>query len=160
MSANTPSPSETSAHEFAPVSGQCAEVDRQLECPNAEHHADQAAHDEIYCPYFQHAVELIGRRWTGVVLAALSHAPMRYSHLRAQIPGLSDRLLTERLTELEAEGLVDRTNPVGSPLYQLTTLGLELIPVIEAIQTFAHASAVRMGELERPGRRHDTKPQR
>ena len=130
-------------------------------CGDATHsdgiHNDATIHDEIYCPYFQHAVELIGRRWTGVVLAALSHSPMRYSHLRAQIPGLSDRLLTERLTELEAEGIVDRTNPVGSPLYQLTPFGRELIPVIEAIQTFAHASAVRMGALERPGRRHDTK---
>jgi DNA-binding HxlR family transcriptional regulator len=115
---------------------------------------------EMYCPYFHHAVELIGRRWTGVVLAALSQAPMRYSHLRSQIPGLSDRLLTERLTELEAEGIVDRTNPVGSPLYQLTPFGRELIPVIDAIKTFAHASAVRMGELERPGRRHDAKPNR
>ena len=115
-------------------------------------------HEETYCPYFHHAVELIGRRWTGVVLAALSHEPMRYSHLRSQIPGLSDRLLTERLTELEAEGIVGRTNPVGAPVYQLTPFGRELMPVIEAIRTFAHASAVRMGELERPGRRHDVRP--
>ncbi len=134
-----------------------AEADRHT---GADRHCDVTIHDEIYCPYFHHAVELIGRRWTGVVLAALSHSPMRYSHLRGQIPGLSDRLLTERLTELEAEGIVDRTNPVGSPLYQLTPFGRELIPVIEAIQTFAHASAVRMGELERPGRRHDAKPHR
>ena len=82
---------------------------------------------------------------------------MRYSHLRQQIPGLSDRLLTERLTELEAEGLVDRINTDGSPLYQLSSFGKELLPVMEAIQTFAHASAVRLGELQRPGRRHDAK---
>ena len=118
---------------------------------------DAGRNEETYCPYFHHAVELIGRRWTGVVLLALSRAPMRYSHLRQQIPGLSDRLLTERLTELEAEGLVDRINADGSPLYQLSSFGTELLPVMEAIQTFAHASAVRLGELQRPGRRHDAK---
>lgn len=112
---------------------------------------------EIYCPYFHHTIELIGRRWTGVVLLALSRSPMRYSRLREQIPGLSDRLLTERLSELEAEGIVDRTNPVGSPLYCLSSFGRELIPVIEAIQTFAHASALRTRELDRPGRRHDVR---
>ena len=128
------------------------------ESPGANPKSDETCiQPEIYCPYFHHAVELIGRRWTGVVLLALSRSPMRYSRLREQIPGLSDRLLTERLSELEAEGIVDRTNPVGSPLYGLSSFGRELIPVIEAIQTFAHASALRTGELDRPGRRHDVK---
>ena len=148
------------------------EEPHRAESPGLHHHGDDRAGEagrinpksdetciqpEIYCPYFHHAVELIGRRWTGVVLLALSRSPMRYSRLREQIPGLSDRLLTERLSELEAEGIVDRTNPVGSPLYCLSSFGRELVPVIEAIQTFAHVSARRTGELDRPGRRHDVK---
>jgi DNA-binding HxlR family transcriptional regulator len=114
---------------------------------------------ETYCPYFHHVVELIGRRWTGVVIMALAQAPRRYSRLRQQIPGLSDRLLTERLTELESEGIVERIDQDGTAVYRLSPFGEQLIPIMEAIQTFAHASADRMGTLERPGRRHEERSQ-
>ena len=58
-----------------------------------------------FCPYFHEAVELIGKRWTGVILRELMHGSVRFSDLRAAVPGLSDRLLSERLKELEAAGV-------------------------------------------------------
>ncbi len=106
-----------------------------------------------YCPYFHHIVELVGRRWTGVILAALASTPMRFSRLREQIPGLSDRLLTERLAELEAEGLVERTGAGTCVFFQLSERGEGLRPVIAAFETFARATAPEMHCGERPGRR-------
>ena len=61
-----------------------------------------------FCPNFHHAVEVIGRRWTGAILRAMLAGTERFSDLAATVPGLSDRLLSERLKELEAEGIVTR----------------------------------------------------
>ncbi len=61
-----------------------------------------------YSAPFQRAIELIGKRWTGAVVKALLPAPARFNQLLAGIPGISDRVLTERLRELETEGIVER----------------------------------------------------
>jgi DNA-binding HxlR family transcriptional regulator len=93
-----------------------------------------------YCPRYQHAVELIGRRWTGPVLRVLINGPHRFNELLAAVPGLSDRLLTERLKELEMEGLVSRRVLSGPPVrveYELTQQGHELQPVVSAIAQWA-----------------------
>jgi len=94
-----------------------------------------------FCPFYQHAVELIGRRWTGAILRAQLSGATRFGDLAAAIPGLSDRLLSERLKELEAEGLVRRevfpTTPVRIE-YQLTDKGRALAAVVAAISTWAH----------------------
>ncbi len=93
-----------------------------------------------FCPKFHHAVELIGRRWTGAILRALLSGATRYSDITAAIPGLSDRLLSERLRELEAEGIVVRTVIPEMPVrieYQLTEKGQRLLPVLEAISLWA-----------------------
>ena len=58
-----------------------------------------------YCPVFQGAVELIGRRWSGAIIRSMLAGKVRFSDILGQIPGLSDRLLSERLRELEAEGI-------------------------------------------------------
>ena len=63
---------------------------------------------EPFCPYFHHAVELIGRRWTGAIVRALQSGLSRFTEMTEVIPGLSDRMLSERLKELEAEGIVER----------------------------------------------------
>jgi DNA-binding HxlR family transcriptional regulator len=93
------------------------------------------------CPRYHHAVELIGRRWTGAVVRLLTERePQRFTEILAQVPGLSDRLLTERLRELENEGLVERTVITGPPVrveYSLTTKGRELEPVVLAIAGWA-----------------------
>lgn len=96
---------------------------------------------EAFCPYFHRAVELIGRRWAGVILMAMMSGVERFSDLVSAIPGLSDRMLSERLKELEAEGLVERVVIPEMPVrveYHLTEKGRALGGVMEAITTWAH----------------------
>src|SRR5438067_13774036 len=61
------------------------------------------------CPLYHEAVELVGRRWTGAILRVLMDGPLRFSEIAQAIPELSDRLLSERMKELEARGMVRRT---------------------------------------------------
>ena len=94
------------------------------------------------CPRFHHAVELIGRRWTGAILQALLAGATRYSDIAQSIPGLSDRLLSERLRELEAEGIVTRTVIPDMPVrieYHLTEKGESLGPVLTSVSTWAES---------------------
>lgn len=92
-----------------------------------------------YCPSFHQTVELLGRRWNGVILHALMAQAERFGEIRAVIPGLSDRLLTERLRELEREGFLSRVRPCTStaPRYVLTAKGQSLRPVLDAISSWA-----------------------
>jgi DNA-binding HxlR family transcriptional regulator len=93
-----------------------------------------------FCPRFHRAVELIGRRWTGAILRALMTGPQRFNELLGIVPGLSDRLLSERLRELEAEGLVRRDVESGPPVsvhYRLTASGRALQPVIDGLGAWA-----------------------
>ncbi len=92
------------------------------------------------CPHFHHAIELIGKRWTGAIVFALTERPMRYAELGKAVPGLSDRLLSQRLRELEEEGLVERQVEAGSPVrvtYSLTEAGQELDPALRELKTWA-----------------------
>ena len=92
------------------------------------------------CPHFHHAIELIGKRWTGAIVCALTERPMRYAELRKAVPGLSDRLLSQRLRELEEEGLVERQVEAGTPvrvIYSLTDAGQELDPVLSELKAWA-----------------------
>jgi DNA-binding HxlR family transcriptional regulator len=92
------------------------------------------------CPHFHAAIELIGRRWTGAILIALTDGPLRFGELGKAVPGLSDRLLSRRLRELEEEGLVDRTVEPDAPVrvtYELTTKGAELRPAINEVRDWA-----------------------
>src|ERR1700686_2535249 len=84
-----------------------------------------------FCPRFHRAVELIGRRWTGAIVRVLIGGPQRFNELLNTVPGLSDRLLSERLRELEGEGLVRREVDPGPPVcvtYHLTQSGSSLEP--------------------------------
>ena len=93
-----------------------------------------------FCPAYHHAIELIGRRWTGAILRALLSGEARFSDIAQVVPGLSDRLLSERLKELEAEGIVMRTVVPSTPVrvdYALTTKGQALSEVILAVSTWA-----------------------
>ena len=65
------------------------------------------------CPHFHAAIELIGKRWTGAIVCALTEGPLRFGELAKAVPGLSDRLLSQRLRELEEEGLVEREVEAG-----------------------------------------------
>ena len=96
----------------------------------------------IYCEHYQAVIELIGRRWMGAILRVLmSDGPRRFNELLAAIPGLSDRLLTERLRELTEQGIVERVPaPDISPIaiqYRLTDSGRDLETVVRAISVWA-----------------------
>jgi len=103
---------------------------------------DQAAgaNGNGVCPHFHAAIELIGKRWTGAILCALTDGPLRFGELVKAVPGLSDRLLSQRLRELEEEGLVEREVEAGTPVrvtYSLTEKGAELDPAISALKAWA-----------------------
>src|ERR1700686_2415799 len=90
------------------------------------------------CPLYHEAVELVGRRWTGAILQVLMDGPMRFSEIAQSIPELSDRLLSERMKELEARGMVKRTVISGPPLrvlYELSKMGHELEPALAELQS-------------------------
>jgi DNA-binding HxlR family transcriptional regulator len=93
------------------------------------------------CPFYHEAVELIGRRWTGAIVAVLlDHGPLRFSEIAQAVPELSDRLLSERMKELEARGLVARHVEPGPPVrvtYELTAMGHELQPALDELRSWA-----------------------
>lgn len=93
-----------------------------------------------FCPQFHRAVELIGRRWTGAILRAMMSGARRFSDIANAVPGLSDRLLAERLRELELEGIVTRTVIPDMPVrveYCLTEKGSSLEQVLASIGDWA-----------------------
>jgi DNA-binding HxlR family transcriptional regulator len=97
-------------------------------------------HFSAFCPRFHHAVELIGRRWTGAIIRAMLSGVCRFSDLTQAVPGLSDRMLSERLKELEAEGIVERTVFAETPVrieYQITEKGRALSEVVQSIGEWA-----------------------
>jgi DNA-binding HxlR family transcriptional regulator len=92
------------------------------------------------CPLYHEAVELVGRRWTGAIIRVLMDGPMRFSEVAQSVPELSDRLLSERMKELEARGIVERTVHAGPPVrveYALSTMGVELGPALFELQRWA-----------------------
>jgi DNA-binding HxlR family transcriptional regulator len=97
-------------------------------------------HSGALCGRYHAAVELIGRRWSGAVVHLLLKAPARYAELRAAIPDITDRMLSERLRELEDEGIVARTVIPDTPVrveYSLTPKGLGLGPALAALGQWA-----------------------
>ena len=93
-----------------------------------------------FCPVYHRAIEIIGRRWTGAVVRALLSGDRRFCQIRSTIPGLSDRLLSERLKELESEGIVDRLVLDGNPprvQYLLTQKGMALEPALDSLKSWA-----------------------
>jgi len=99
-----------------------------------------AAGESKVCSRFHHAVELIGRRWSGAIISVMLGGPQCFNEMLAAVPGLSDRLLTERLRELESEGIVRRTVLPGPPVrvsYDLTEAGKSLKPVVESLGRWA-----------------------
>jgi DNA-binding HxlR family transcriptional regulator len=92
------------------------------------------------CPKFHKTIELVGKRWTGAIVQQLMDGPRRFTALRGAVPGLHDRLLSERLKELEAEGMVTRRVYPETPVhieYALTEKGRALEKVFAEIQRWA-----------------------
>jgi DNA-binding HxlR family transcriptional regulator len=93
------------------------------------------------CPLYHEAVELIGRRWTGAIVAVLLEGGrMRFSAIGQAVPEMSDRLLSERMKELEARGVVRRSveaEPTARVVYELTPMGRSLQPALDELKSWA-----------------------
>jgi len=88
-----------------------------------------------YCPV-AHALDVVGERWSLLVVRELSHGPLRYTDLLARLPGCSTNVLAARLRELEANGVVRREKlppPAASTVYTLTACGEQLRPVLASL---------------------------
>ena len=97
-------------------------------------------HIPALCPRFHQASELIGRRWTGAIIFVLLRSRCRFATLRAAIPDITDRMLSDRLQELEQEAIVERTVIPETPVrveYSLTKKGRELASAMDAIAEWA-----------------------
>ena len=93
------------------------------------------------CARFHRAVELIGSRWTGAIIQTLLQGKTRYALVRAAIPDITDRMLSERLRSLEAEDLVTRWVIADTPVrveYELTDKGRSLESALHEISTWAN----------------------
>ena len=92
------------------------------------------------CPYYHEAVELLGKRWTGAIVHVLLAGPMRFSEIAQAIPQISDRLLSMRLKELEAFGIIARRVWDAAPVrveYELTPKGEALGPTVTELRRWA-----------------------
>ncbi len=92
------------------------------------------------CPKYEKAAAILGKRWTGLIIRVMENGPYRFNELLKIITPVSDRLLTERLRELEAEGLVERAVYPESPVrieYSLTEKGHSMKHVLDALQAWA-----------------------
>jgi DNA-binding HxlR family transcriptional regulator len=93
------------------------------------------------CGAFHSAIELIGRRWTGAIIYLLLQSRCRFATLRDGIPDITDRMLSERLQELEQERIVERTVIPEAPIrveYSLTPKGRALVTAMDAVGSWAH----------------------
>ncbi len=102
----------------------------------------EAPRREACCSLYHQANELVGKRWTGAIVAVLLEGPARFGEIRDCVPDLSDRLLSERLKELEAEGIVERQVLDGNPprvQYLLTRKGMELEPAVDSLKSWARS---------------------
>jgi len=92
--------------------------------------------DSPYCAAFQATLELLGRRWTAAIMRALFAGPVRFNEMGRLIPGISHRLLTERLAELQQAGLVERREDGATQLYRLSEQGRDLRRIFEAVEAW------------------------
>jgi len=120
-------------------------------------HNGETARPSGCCPLYHQAVELVGRRWTGAIVRVLMGGPLRFSEICQAVPELSDRLLSERMKELEARGIVVRTVIPGPPLrvqYELSQMGRDLEPALSELQRWAERwLAASEGEVRRHAER-------
>ncbi|MFD2615172.1 winged helix-turn-helix transcriptional regulator [Paenibacillus gansuensis] len=91
------------------------------------------------CPRYECAIDLLGKKWTGLIIRVMLGGPRRFKDIKEQIPDMSDKILTERMKELETLGVVQRKVYAETPVrieYSLTEKGQDLEEVIESIQNW------------------------
>lgn len=100
-----------------------------------------ATHEPRLCDAaLTRAFKFLGKRWNGVILATLTAGPAGFAELRRAVGGISDSVLSERLTELGAAGLIERSVCAGPPVsvvYTLTAAGKALTPALAELTTWA-----------------------
>ncbi len=138
-------------------------IDHQRELSGSDHQSGRSggtasrigAPITPFCPTYHRAVELIGRRWSGAVIRAMLSGATRFSDIVALVPGLSDRLLSDRLKQLEMEGILTRTVIPETPVrveYGLTPKGEALADVVMAISRWSETWL--LAESDPTSRRH------
>ncbi len=93
------------------------------------------------CEAMTQVFSLLGKRWSGLIIATLLEGPARFSRIVRLVPGVSERMLSERLTELTRAGLVDREVEEGPPVnvrYRLTDRGEALRPALAELERWGH----------------------
>ncbi len=108
-----------------------------------------------FCPRYQRAVEIVGRRWSGAILRAMLGGASRFGEIQEAIPDLSNRMPSERLREFEAEGIVERVVVLERPVrveYRLSEKGRSLNDVVEALSRWSE-SWIGLEEVEGIGSR-------
>ncbi|AEP00114.1 helix-turn-helix domain-containing protein [Weizmannia coagulans] len=96
--------------------------------------------NQSLCPRFEKAFQLLGKRWVGVIIRVLSNGPMRFNEMAELIPHISQKVLSERLKELEDQGILVREVYPESPVrieYRLTEKGEAIKPVLDEVQNWA-----------------------
>lgn len=92
------------------------------------------------CPRFERAIELLSKRWSTLIVYRLLDGPQRFVDIENSLPNLSGKVLSDRLRELETEGVIQRTVYPEKPVrieYSLTDKGRDLAPLMEDIQQWA-----------------------
>lgn len=92
------------------------------------------------CPKFESAIEILTKKWTGLIIRVLMEKTRRFRDIREQIPQMSERMLAERLKELEAHKIIERRVYPETPVrieYKLTEKGKAMAPVFDSIQAWA-----------------------
>jgi len=92
--------------------------------------------DDELCRRFQASIEFIGKRWTGGIMMAIREGADRFSEIGATVTGLSDRLLAQRLKELEAADMIERVVVATTPVqvrYRLTERGIDLMDSLQPV---------------------------
>jgi DNA-binding HxlR family transcriptional regulator len=102
------------------------------------------------CPV-ELTLDLLGGKWKTVILARSKQSPLRYGELRRAVPGLADKVLTQRLRDLEDAGFIERSKlPGGQTRYRLTPIGRSLEPALAAMYAWGLGAAPRLGARFRP----------
>jgi DNA-binding HxlR family transcriptional regulator len=97
-------------------------------------------HDASLCPKYEKAFEILGKRWTGLIIKVMMDGPKRFSDISSQIPNMSDRMLGERFKELEGLGIIKRNVYPETPVrieYELTEKGRALDNALKEVQAWA-----------------------
>ncbi|MEU9208804.1 helix-turn-helix domain-containing protein [Streptomyces sp. NPDC048415] len=118
--------------------------------------AERGSHDAGACQKVDDGMtrvfQLLGKRWTGLIVAVLLQRPVHFAELRRAIPGISERMLSDRLTELGAAGIVVREVDEGPPLrvsYRLTEAGAALEPALKELGSWAERYLPEGGQCPR-----------